>query len=83
MHEECFITTLDNPFDYFEEFASWHMFDVEKGYFTCNYVARLIQLSDDMTQKEICEETERVVDSIMLNDPRPIYKKIWKSNSNQ
>lgn len=76
MYEECFITTLDNPFDYFDEFTSWHMFDVEKGYYTCNYVARLVQLSDDMTQKEVNEEIERVIDEIILNNPLPIYKKI-------
>ena len=81
MFDECFITTLDNPYDYFEDFTSWHMFDVEKGYFTCNYVGRLVQLSDDMTQKEVDEEVERVIDDIILNNPLPIYKKIRRTTN--
>ena len=81
MYEECFITTLDNPFDYFEEFTSWNSFDVEKGYNTCSYVARLVELTDDMTQKEENEEVERIIDSIILNDPRPIYKKIRRTTN--
>lgn len=83
MFDECFITTLDNPYDYFEDFTSWHMFDVEKGYFTCNYVGRLVNLSDDMTQKEVNEEVERVIDDIILNNPLPIYKKIWRNSDNK
>ena len=81
MYDECFITTLDNPFDYFEEFTSWNAFDVEKGYNTCCYVGRLVQLSDDMTQKEVNEEIERVIDSIIFNDPRPIYKTIRRTTN--
>ena len=26
------LTTVDNPFDPFEQFTSWFMFDEEKGY---------------------------------------------------
>ena len=28
----CALTTFDNPFDPFEQFNSWFMFDCEKGY---------------------------------------------------
>lgn len=81
MDKECMITTLDNPFDYFEQFASWYMFDVEKGYNTCNYLARCVQLSDDMSQQEVNEEIERAIDDIILNNPLPIYKKIYRTNN--
>ena len=30
------ITTIDNPFDPFDEFDKWFDFDIEKGYYTCN-----------------------------------------------
>lgn len=32
MASKCMLTTVDNPFDPFEQFTSWFMFDEEKGY---------------------------------------------------
>lgn len=80
MSEECMITTLDNPFDYFTQFSSWYKFDVDKGYNTCCYLARCTELSEDMSQVEVNKEIERAIDEIILNNPLPIYKKVWRKN---
>ena len=80
---ECTLTTFDNPYDPFEQFTNWFMFDVEKGYNTCSYLGRIAQFSDDMTQKEIDEENERAVDEIIKYDFLNIYKKVWKSKGNK
>ena len=79
MINEVAITTFDNPFDPFEQFTSWFQFDVEKGYNTCSYLARITQLQDGMTQKEINEETERAIDEIIKYDFMNIYKKIVRN----
>lgn len=73
---ETMLTTFDNPFDPFEDFTSWWMFDVEKGYNTCGYVDRIAHITDDMTQKEVNEEIERAIDEIILYNPLNIYKKV-------
>lgn len=73
---ETRLTTFDNPFDPFEDFTSWWMFDVEKGYNTCAYVDRIAHVTDDMTQKEANEEIERAIDEIILYNPLNIYKKV-------
>ena len=70
------ITTFDNPYNPFTNFNEWFMFDVEKGYYTCNYLARIVNLSDDMTEKEEEAEIERAIDEIILYNPLNIYKKI-------
>ena len=82
MSKEFMLTTIDNPFDPFEEFTSWFLFDVEKGYNTCSYLARIAQFSDDMSQKEISEETERAIDEIIKYDFMNIYKKVSKISEN-
>ena len=46
------ITTIDNPYDPFDQFNQWFLFDVEKGYNTCSYLGRIVQLYEGMTQKE-------------------------------
>lgn len=72
---ECMLTTIDNPFDPFEQFTSWLLFDNEKGYNSCGYLARVAKLSDDMSPKEIDIEIERAIDEIIENDFLCIRKK--------
>lgn len=38
MNGSCAITTFDNPYNPFEQFSNWFLFDVEKGYNTCSSV---------------------------------------------
>lgn len=78
MEQTCMLTTIDNPFDPFEQFDSWFMFDVEKGYNTCSYLARIAQITDDMTQQEEIRENERAIDEIIMVNPLGIYKKVTK-----
>lgn len=78
MESNFMLTTIDNPFDPFEQFTSWFLFDEEKGYQSCSRLARVAKLSDDMTQKEIDEETERAIDEIIKYDLLDIYKKVSK-----
>lgn len=78
MSKESMLTTIDNPFDPFEQFDLWFLFDVEKGYNTCSYLARIVELSDDMSQKEIDDEIERAIDEIIVYNPLNIYKKVQK-----
>lgn len=72
------LTTIDNPFDPIDDFTSWRRFDEEKGYYSNNYLARIVNLSDDMSQKEEDEEIERAIDEIILYDPLGLYKKVKK-----
>lgn len=69
------LTTLDNPFDPFEQFTSWLMFDKEKGYDSCERLARIAHFSDDMSEQEVDEERERAIDEIIYHDPLNVYKK--------
>ena len=78
MENNCMLTTFDNPFDPFEQFTSWFMFDVEKGYNSCSYLARIAKLTDDMTDQEVSDEIERAIDEIIQYDFANIYKKVKK-----
>ena len=65
MANNCMLTTFDNPFDPFEQFTSWFMFDVEKGYNSCAYLARIAKLTDDMSDQAVNNEIERAIDEII------------------
>lgn len=73
------ITTIDNPFDPFTEFDKWYRFDCDKGYYSCNYLARLTNTSDSLSDVEYDREVERAIDSIISYDPLKIYRKVKKT----
>ena len=76
MASKCMLTTVDNPFDPFEQFTSWFMFDEEKGYHTCSYLGRSERTSDQLSEEENEWENERAIDEILKYDFRNIYKKV-------
>lgn len=74
------ITTIDNPFDPIDDFDNWFLFDVEKGYYSCNKIARLIEEFDGMTQIEEDQQLEKAIDRLIQIDPLDIYKKVVKED---
>ena len=82
MVKECMLSTIDNPFNPFEQFTSWLLFDKEKGYNCCERLARIAQYSEDMTDLEIAVETERAIDRIIELDFMDVYKKVIKETKN-
>jgi hypothetical protein len=70
------LTTFDNPFDPFEQFDSWYMFDMDKGYGSCSYLSRVANTSDAMSDEENAAEIERAIDSIIKYDFMNRYKKV-------
>lgn len=70
------LSTIDNPFDPFEQFDSWLLFDKEKDYNSCEILARTAVLTDDMTEKEVNEATELAIDKIIDLDPLNIFIKV-------
>ena len=74
----CMLSTIDNPYNPFENFELWLMFDMEKGYNSYSRLARIANFTDDMTQKEIDEETERAIDEIIKYDFLDLFIKVTK-----
>ena len=76
----CAITTIDNPYDPFDNFMGWFLFDVQQGYNTCAYLARVAVTSDALTDDENNKIIEEAIDEIIKYDPINIYKKIKKAS---
>lgn len=70
------LTTFDNPYDPFEQFDSWLMFDLDKGYCSCSYLDRIARTSDQLSEEENDLEVERAIDEIIKYDFRNVYKKV-------
>ena len=68
MASKCMLTTFDNPYDPFDEFTSWFMFDEEKGYHSCAYLGRIAKTSEQLSDEENAQEIERAIDEIIKYD---------------
>ena len=74
--KEFRLTTVDNPFDPFTQFDQWFQFDVQKGYNSCAYLARISRTSEELTEKENNQQIEKAINDIIVLDPFNIYKKV-------
>lgn len=81
MAAKFMLTTIDNPFNPFKDFESWFLFDNEKGYNSCDYLARIAKTSDSLSDEENDEEIERAIDEIVKHDFMNIYTKVKSDSS--
>lgn len=76
MARKCALTTVDNPYNPFEQFTSWFLFDEEKGYHSSAYLGRIARTSDQLSDEENNQEIERAIDEIIKYDFTNIYRKV-------
>ena len=72
------LTTIDNPFNPFTDFTKWFLYDIEKGYYSCAYLARIARTSDQLSDAANLNEIERAIDEIIRLDFMGIYKKVYE-----
>ena len=74
--EVAMLTTIDNPFDPFEQFDEWYAFDTQKGYYSCDYVARLAYTSPELSALDQAQAIESAIDRIVALNLSGVYKKV-------
>ena len=52
MAKATMLTTKDNPFDPFSQWDDWRRFDEDKGYFTCEYLARVVDSTPELSDAD-------------------------------
>lgn len=52
MMKQARITTVDNPYNPFNEFELWYLFDIQKGYNTCSRLASITATSNQFSDAE-------------------------------
>ena len=70
------LTTVDNPFNPFNQFDDWIRYDMDKGYNTCSYLARIANTSDALSDEENNAEIERAINEIISLDFQDLYRKV-------
>lgn len=80
---ECMITTEDNPYSPFTQFDEWLAYDEQKGYYTCEYLARVTHGSYDLSDADNDLAQEIAIDSIVELNLLGIYKKVTLADYTQ
>lgn len=78
MAKQYALTTTDNPYNPFDDFASWYKFDNDHGYGTCSYLARVSPDSSYFTDMENDQITNESIDQIIALDPFNMYKRVGR-----
>lgn len=68
MREVHCLSTTDNPFDPVKQFDDWYRYDMDKGYGTCAYLARIAKSSDELTDDENIDQIESAIREIVSFD---------------
>lgn len=74
--EVWFVTTIDNPYDYFTQFDEWYEFDTSHGYNTCSYIDRVSRASNNMSDRDKAQAINDAVDDIIRLNVTGKYKKV-------
>lgn len=74
------LTTIDNPFNPFTNFDRWLEFDRAKGYFTCEYLDRIVPNSDYNSEADEDLLINHAMDRIVEVNPLNIYRKVSKNS---
>lgn len=76
--DEYMLTTIDNPYNPFTQFEEWYAYDTQKGYHTCNYLARIAKSSNELSDEDQSSEILHAIDEIVKYNILGIYKKVSK-----
>lgn len=70
------LTTIDNPYDVFDEYDEWYTFDMNANHHTPALLARVANVSNDLSDRDYNLAIEDAIDDIIALDPLLIYKKV-------
>lgn len=78
MSKKIMLTTVDNPFSPFDEFNAWYAYDIQSGYHTSSFLARIVVDSDQLSEPDQDAALESAIDEIIKENVNGVYKKVEK-----
>lgn len=72
------LTTIDNPYDPFDHFDEWFQWDVSNGYNSSAFLARVVIMSDEMSDTDQALAIENAIDEIVRENVNGMYRKVTR-----
>lgn len=77
---EYMLTTVDNPYDPFDQFDEWFTFDTQAGYDTAGMLARIARTSPDLSEPDQAVEIQRAINEILEENVSGMWRKVAKGD---
>lgn len=72
------LTTVDNPFSPFDQWAEWFAFDYSHGYQTVSLLARIAKVSEELSEADQQEAIDLAIDEIVMENVTGMFRKVTK-----
>jgi hypothetical protein len=77
---DVMLTTVDNPYDPFDQFDDWYAWDVRAGYCTSSFLGRIAMVSDEISETDQELALEYAIDEIVKENVSGMWKKVTRSS---
>lgn len=79
MDKRWMLTTVDNPFDPFDQFDEWYNYDESSGYHSSSLLARIEMNSEDLSDADQELVHNQAIDEIVTINASGVHKKVSKT----
>lgn len=62
------LSTSDNPYNPITQFEEWQSFDTTQGYYTAEYLGRIVLVSPDLSHEDQSFAIESAIDEIVAEN---------------
>lgn len=76
--KQSMLTTVDNPYDPFENFQEWYAHDERLGHHSSALLARVCMSSDDLSESDMNLAIDQAIDEIVELNASGVHRKVTK-----
>lgn len=80
---EYMLTTVDNPFNPFTQPDEWYAYDVQMGYNSSSFLARIAKVSDDLSETDQALAIQDAIDEIVSENVSGMWRKVSRDSAEQ
>lgn len=77
--QEAMLSTTDNPYDPFDDWGNWYSFDSRHGYNSPGLLARVVVLSDELSESDQQRSIIEGIDEIVAYNLSGVHVKVERA----
>ena len=76
--EEFMLSTIDNPYNPFDHYDEWLVYDETHGYYSNSLLGRIVVSSDELSEADQDLDVERAITEIIQENASGVHVKVYK-----